>query len=427
MQPAVTLVPMELASHGVGGPSDLPIPFLYGIVAGTIAVAVTFVVLLLAWREPRFADTAAPSGPPARRPWLGALGLVLTGWILGALYLGPDTSANGGLGTVYVFVWVGLVPLALVAGHVWRDLSPWRTVQSGVGRLTGRPNGFWAYPERLGHWPAALGLLAFVWLELASPDPGSIEAVRAWVGAYVAVTVVAGLVFGPRWFDRGDPFDVYSAIVARLSPFVRDGRWNLHLPLRTLPTVPIVPGLVAVLAVLLGSTAFDSFSGSQTWQSRAPGAAMTSLTLLGFCIVVGAVFSAAAMATRGVTADQRRALPGQMAHSLVPILVGYVFAHYLTYLVERGQSVLVAMLDPFGRGWAPLGDPATQYVLSVHSSTLAGLTVGFVVVGHVIAVVAAHDRALVVLPREHRRTGQLAMMSVMVGYTFGGLFLLFSV
>lgn len=417
---------MTLGQHGVGGPSDLPIPFLYGIVAGTVAVAVTIVVVLLAWREPRFVG-AEPQSPPERRPWLGVVGLLLAGWILGALYLGPDTSANGGLGTVYVFVWVGLVPLALVAGHVWRDLSPWRTIQAGVGRITGRPDGFIAYPQRLGHWPAALGLLAFVWLELAAPDPGSIDVVRLWVGIYVVVTVIAGVVLGPAWFDRGDPFDVYSAIVARLSPFVRDGRWDLHDPLRSLPALPVLPGLVPVLAVLLGSTAFDSFSGSEAWQSRAPGAWLTTVVLIGFCVAVGAVFSMAAMATGGVPARQRRALPGQLAHALVPILVGYVFAHYLTYVVERGQSVLVAMLDPFGRGWATLGDPATRYVLSVHSSTLAGLTVGFVVVGHVLAVLAAHDRALVVLPRAQARTGQLAMALAMVGYTFGGLYLLFSV
>ena len=417
---------MTLGQHGVGGPSDLPIPFLYGIVAGTVAVAVTIVVVLLAWREPRFVG-AEPQSPPERRPWLGVVGLLLAGWILGALYLGPDTSANGGLGTVYVFVWVGLVPLALVAGHVWRDLSPWRTIQAGVGRITGRPDGFITYPQRLGHWPAALGLLAFVWLELAAPDPGSIDVVRLWVGVYAVVTVIAGVVLGPAWFDRGDPFDVYSAIVARLSPFVRDGRWDLHDPLRSLPTLPVLPGLVPVLAVLLGSTAFDSFSGSEAWQSRAPGAWLTTVVLIGFCVAVGAVFSMAAMATGGVPARQRRALPGQLAHALVPILVGYVFAHYLTYVVERGQSVLVAMLDPFGRGWAPLGDPATRYVLSVHSSTLAGLTVGFVVVGHVLAVLAAHDRALVVLPRAQARTGQLAMALAMVGYTFGGLYLLFSV
>ncbi|GAB4962747.1 hypothetical protein MAHJHV55_51740 [Mycobacterium avium subsp. hominissuis] len=47
-------------------------------------------------------------------------------------------------------------------------------------------------------------------------------------------------------------------------------------------------------------------------------------------------------------------MPGQMAHSLIPIVVGYIFAHYLSYLVERGQQAVFALADPFGRGWNPL-------------------------------------------------------------------------
>jgi hypothetical protein len=56
---------------------------------------------------------------------------------------------------------------------------------------------------------------------------------------------------------------------------------------------------------------------------------------------------------------------------------------------------------------------------------LATLKVGCVVAGHVAAVIAAHDRALRLLPAGYQLTGQLAMMLVMVGYTFTGLYLLF--
>jgi hypothetical protein len=42
-----------------------------------------------------------------------------------------------------------------------------------------------------------------------------------------------------------------------------------------------------------------------------------------------------------------------------------------------------------------------------------------------LAVIAAHDKALRLLPAGHQLTGQLAMMLVMVGYTFTGLYLLF--
>jgi len=198
--------------------------------------------------------------------------------------------------------------------------------------------------------------------------------------------------------------------------------------------------VMVMLAVLLGSTAFDSFSSSPTWRgfadrlARAFGLAPTptssalrTVGLIVFISVVAVTFSLAARATGGVDREQRRALPGQMAHSLIPIVVGYIFAHYLSYLVERGQQAAIALADPFGRGWNPLGlaHLHVAYVLSMDPPVLAGVKVACVVTGHIVAVVAAHDKALRLLPAGHQLTGQLTMMLVMVGYTFTGLYLLF--
>lgn len=184
------------------------------------------------------------------------------------------------------------------------------------------------------------------------------------------------------------------------------------------------PGTVAVLAVLLGSTAFDSFSASPQWRGFVDDHAHSALTatlfrtagLLVFAAVVAGTFWLAARTTGGVDAQHRRELPGLMAHSLIPIVIGYVFAHYLTYLVERGQQTVIQL---FGL------DAQVHYVLSIHPSVLASIKVACVVAGHIAAVIATHDRALRLLPTGHQLTGQLAMMLVMVGYTFTGLYLLF--
>ncbi|MGZ8770930.1 MAG: hypothetical protein ACXWXJ_08015 [Aeromicrobium sp.] len=417
----------DLLAHGIGGSTDLPIPFLYAMVGASWALTISFGVLALAWKEPRFADPGPTSDRPPGRPWLALPGAVLVGWVLLALYGGPASADNGAIGAFYVLMWVGLVPLALLFGHVWRDLSPWRTIQSAAGKVLGRPDGLVAYPSRLGYWPAAIGLFAFVWLELASPDPGSVHAVRIWIAVYALLMIAGGIAFGPRWFDRADPFDVYSAIVAKLSPFVQDGRRHLHNPLRTLPSIPVDRGIIAVLAVLLGSTAYDSFSASSYWQSRSVSVPGHSLALLAFVAVVAALFWLAARATGGLSSVGKRALPGRVAHSLVPIVVGYVFAHYLTFLVEKGQRSVIALGDPLGLGWQPFGGATPSLWLSEHTSVLAALKVGFVVAGHVMAVIAAHDRALLALPKAHRLSGQLAMLLLMVAYTFTGLSLLFSV
>ena len=47
-------------------------------------------------------------------------------------------------------------------------------------------------------------------------------------------------------------------------------------------------------------------------------------------------------------------------------------------------------------------------------------------VGGIVLVVAAHDRALTVLPDKHRITGQLPLLLAMVAFTVGGLYLLFA-
>lgn len=96
--------------------------------------------------------------------------------------------------------------------------------------------------------------------------------------------------------------------------------------------------------------------------------------------------------------------------------VGYIFVHYLSYLVERDQEAIVRLADPLGRGWHLFGLDSTdvQYVLSQHPSVLWTLKVPCVVIGYIVAVVAAHDRALHLLPRRHQISGQSAMMLTMV-------------
>ncbi|WP_349270463.1 hypothetical protein MPNTM1_01533 [Mycolicibacterium parafortuitum] len=419
-------------AHGLGGSTDLPIPYTYALIGAAWTLTFTFALVAFAWRTPKF-DAERPGralpgwvtravDAPATRWVLAAAALLLTGWVAIAAFRGPQNAENPLPGVFYVLIWVGVVALSLAIGPVWRVLSPARAAHRFLGGRTlgGR------YPEKLGYWPAAAGLFAFVWLELASPDPGSLSAIRTWLLVYLAVTLAGTLWCGPRWNANADPFEVYSVVASRFSPLGRnpDGRIAFGNPFNRLLTLPVRPGVVAVLSVLLGSTAFDSFSAMpqmRRFVDEVAGSALaaTGLRTAGLLLFVGLValtFSLAARCTGGVDARTRRELPGLLAHSLIPIVLGYVFAHYLTYLVERGQQTVYRLLRL---------DADVVYVLSMHPTLLATLKVGFVLLGHVAGVIAAHDRALTVLPRQHQLTGQLAMMLVMVGYTFTGLYLLF--
>ena len=133
------------------------------------------------------------------------------------------------------------------------------------------------------------------------------------------------------------------------------------------------------------------------------------------------------MAT-GVAGVRRSALPDLFAHSVVPIIVGYIIAHYLAYLVEYGQRTLIQLSDPLSRGDDYLGtaDLTVNRWLSYHPDLLAPSKVLAVVVGHVLGVIAAHDRAIRLLPGQHQLTGQLPLLFAMVGFTVGGLYLLFA-
>jgi hypothetical protein len=258
--------------------------------------------------------------------------------------------------------------------------------------------------------------------------------VRLWCAVYLGVMLVGGALFGNTFLAHADPFEVYSTLVGKLSVWGRrEGRLVVRSPLANLDTVAARPGLVAVVGVLFGSTAFDSFSDSSPWvrftQSHSDWAQLLdNLALLAFCAGVTALF-AVASATTGVERGTRRALlPDLFAHSVVPIIVGYIVAHYLTYFVEYGQATLVQLSDPLSRGddWLGTADWSIYYWLSYHPTFLAVTKVLAVVVGHVLGVVAAHDRAVKLLPRRHQLTGQLPLLLVMVTFTAGGLYLLFA-
>ena len=435
----------ELA-HGLGGPADLPIPPELAISGAVAALVVSFTVLVLAWRNPRY--DAATSGRPAPaalarlvdHPAFGVAlrvaGMLGLAWFVLAAVAGQDLLTNPVFGMFYVWWWVGLVPASVLLGPVWKAISPVRTINTLFARVAGSDpdRGLYAYPERLGHWPAAVGLYAFVWIELVYPYSTELGPVRLWCAVYLALMLLGGALFGSTFYARADPFEVYSSLCAKLSVWGRrDGRLLVRSPLANLDTVTPRTGLVAVVGVLFGSTAFDSFRDSLAWirytqTSEVPTMVLNNLALLGFCAGVALLLAVGSAATGVGPGTRRRALPRLYAHSVVPIIVGYIVAHYVNYFVEVGWDTLVLASDPLSNGsdWLGTGDLDRITWLSDHPSFLASLKVVAVVLGHVVGVVAAHDRAVKVLPRRHQVTGQLPMLVVMVAFTAGGLYLLFA-
>ena len=179
---------MTLIAHGLVARSDLPIPeWLFGWAAAMVLV-VSFVALAVLWPEPRLQDerwrplparasaACSPAAPceiavrrdrrvPARASWSTA-GCDGT----------QSSTANFAPTFVYVVFWLGLVPASVLFGDVFRAFNPWRAIGRAVAWVaqtaaarTDLPAPL-AYPERLGHWPAAVGIFAFAALELVASD-----------------------------------------------------------------------------------------------------------------------------------------------------------------------------------------------------------------------------------------------------------------
>ncbi|OXM63939.1 MULTISPECIES: hypothetical protein [Amycolatopsis] len=402
-----------ILAHGLGGRSDLPVPLWLALYAGAAAVLVSFFALTALWKQPKL------RGAEAGLAWARALeriadaratriALRLAGLALFALFLvfawtGPDDSAdNPAAAWFYVWFWVGLVPLSVLCGPVWRLVNPLRTLTALFpGR---RPVPRW------GFFPAIAGLVAFLWLELVYPHSDSPRAIAVFVTAYAVVHVVAGAVFGPRWFDRGDGFEVYSALIAALSPWGRraDGRLVLRNPLDGLRTLERERGLTPFVLVVLGSTAFDGLTRLPFWSEATRDGDRVLLGTAGLAAAIALTALAYASAIHLTRPYLRRAVTGAydaFAPSLVPIMAGYTVAHYFSFAVFEGQ-----------RGFGG----AVDYTV-VSAAAIAFVQIAGIVAGHVLAVTAAHDRALGVLRGGYAKVGQYPMLAVMVLYTAVGI------
>jgi hypothetical protein len=402
-----------LLAHGIGGVEGLPLDGELVLQTGGVVVLVSFLAVALLWRHPRFAGPVtgrplpAVLDAPAARSVLQALVLALGILVVVSGFAGPqDPDANPAPRALYVLLWVGLVPASLLFGPVWRVLNPLRLVHRAAATALRLPvQGSAPLPAWLGYRPAAAGLLVFVWLELVAPERDRPAVVAGFLLAYAAVHSGLALRFGARWFDRGDAFEVYSTLTGALAPVGRlaDGRSGLRNPFRGLAAVPVAPGLVAFVAVWWGSTVFDGVSGVAVWQALDVPLHLDTLVLVGLVLVVAVLYRVST--TR---------LAGALASTLVPIAAGYTIAHYAVLLLVEGP-----------RGMAQLAGQELGPVSAVPAPGLvAGIQIAAVLAGHVVAVLAAHDRSVALLPEHRRLADQVPLVLLMVAYTMAGLFLL---
>jgi hypothetical protein len=414
--------------------------FVFG--AGA-ALILSFVALSTLWTEPRFEGRSTPSARPSS--WIQS---VLTSrgleWAIRILMLllfvvvamasarrASDTETIGPI-VVYAWFWVGLAIAHALFGNLWATLSPFDT----IGRLIGLDveSAPRAYPKTWGKWPAAVLLFAFVWVELVQPF-GSIPGHLGILIVVYTLLQIAGMhAFGRRdWIENGEAFAVYFGLIAGMAPLTRDrdGRVVTRPVLSGLARIPARPGLLAMIMVALGSTTFDGISRSSLWTTATAdltGVTRIAVSTAGLLGVIGLVTVAYLVAMRvaaGVVGGEWHPLAVRFAHSLVPIVLAYIVAHYFSFLVLEGQLGLVRLSDPFGVGWNLFGTGDWVINLSLLSPTAIWyVQVGAIVIGHIGGVVAAHDRATAMFDHEAAVRTQYALLAVMILFTASGLLIL---
>ena len=433
-----------LPLHGIASRQDLPLPFRFVVVGAALALIISFVVLIFAWRTPRFSTLRGAPLPrlttvvdhpavlwAARLLILGAYGIAAL-----AVMAGQDRLTNPSFGFVFVWMWVGLVPISLLLGWFWRATNPLRTVHAGLCALAriDTQAGLMSLPKQLGVWPAALGIFAFSWLELVQPDRTTLSVLRLWAVGWFVIMILGAIVFSQRWIAAADPFETYASTVAELSAWRRiEGTLALVNPLAGLSSWTPPPGAAAVVAALLGGTAYDSFANTSWWiqtvqDSDLPSLAWQTIGLLAMIIIVLTTFALAASWMGRFTSRPPSLYPRLMAGSVVPIVVGYSVAHYATLLILEGQRAAINFSDPLGRGWNLFGSAEMGVNASIvnHPTVIALIQLVAIVGGHVLAIIVAHEKAVQLLPPARALAGQWPMLVVMVGYTCAGLLLLFS-
>ena len=118
---------------------------------------------------------------------------------------------------------------------------------------------------RLGRYPAAAALFAFVALELAHPRPAYPRTLGIAIALYTYWALAGMAVYGrDPWTRYGEGFAVAFGLLARIAPFaVRDGSVVVRWPFTGLAGDDRIRGTLLFVAVLLGSTSFDGFCSLQ--------------------------------------------------------------------------------------------------------------------------------------------------------------------
>lgn len=392
------LVPGVATAHELSGRYESPLPLSAYLIGAATAVGLSFAFVLLRPSSP------PPTAGPVRtvvlaglaRWGLRALGLLAWVWVVVQAVVGGQGEADAGTLFLWIYGWVGLSLVSAFVGPVWSWLDPFATLHdlgAAVGaRLGLRRPAVVPYPAALGLWPAVAGYAVFVWLELVIIAARGGRMLGFALVVYTVWTLAMMVEYGrDTWRARGDTFSAWFALLGRLAPLGPPEPGSGRMAVRRFAAGLAEPGWridhLVLVAVATGGILYDGLSQTQPYFDLvgAPGAATGTLLLAGWLAIVA---GATVLVGRYVGV-------AVLGPGLLPIAVGYLIAHYLTYILFDGQRVLLLLNDPLNAGSDFLGlgqfEPATAWL---PAAAAWGIQLLAVVGGHMLGAWAGHRSAV---------------------------------
>ncbi|MGO1118869.1 hypothetical protein ACTL6U_09195 [Rhodovibrionaceae bacterium A322] len=452
-------------AHAFGMRYDLPLPLWLYLVGAGAAVALSFVILAVTLRRgtDRIEDfhldlLKLPGlkilGSPVILATIRGLSVALFLLLLATCFWGtPDPFENLAPIFIWVIWWVGMAFVSVLLGNLWDLVNPWKILFTWLEEAWPNRPAPVAYPDKLGHWPALLLFLLFIWMELIAEQTEQPPTLGLLILLYSALTWAGMLRYGKdSWLARGAVFSVVFSLLARFAMTHGEGnRWLLRPPaVGLLCRDPVSFSGICFVLLLLTSVTFDGLLETPLWASTLDWIAesqglrplLLSLQEAGadliaviktLALLLAPLFflliyflASKAIALAGGGSVRLMVVAGSFILSLVPIAIAYHLAHYLSYLLIAGQNIIPLLSDPFGWGWDLFGTRSYGVDISVVSAKMVWyLAVSAIVMGHVLAVYIGHVMALRVFPdRGLALRSQLPMLVLMVAYTMVSLWIL---
>jgi hypothetical protein len=274
--------------------------------------------------------------------------------------------------------------------------------------------------QRVGQWPAAAVIFGFAVCELCWATGREPRALAIIMLLYFVVSLVGMSIYGVEaWTRNADGFGVlFRPVRAPGAVGRRDGGSYARPPVSARRAEPVSGTSRA--APSIGSTALRRRQGGAAVQrrgaaragrsSRARAARRARRCELGFVLGLSLAIGVRVAIwcwriegmprVRGLTPGSSR----RLAHSLIPIVAAYLVAALLLAAGLQRPGPVAAGLRPARQRLGPVRRRRTRdRLLDRHRDQIWYVQVGALVLGHVSALVLAHDRGAVLYGGSARR------------------------